>query len=62
MDAMFDTKTLDPDQHFTVVLKGLEGQGLFIEVPPLKFKNEKTRLFAFLTFDPLNFRTEWVVQ
>ncbi len=32
--VMFDTKTLDPDQHFTVFLKGLERQGLPIEVPP----------------------------
>lgn len=60
--VMFDTKTLDPDQHFTVVLNGVERQGLPIEVPPLKFRNEKRRFFAFLTFDPLNFRAEWVVQ
>lgn len=62
MGVMFNTKTLDPDQHFTVVLKGLERQGLPIEVPPLKFRNEKTRFFAFLTFDPFNYRTEWIVQ
>lgn len=60
--VMFDTKTLDPDQHFTVVLKGLERQGLPIEVPSLKFKNERRRHFAFLTFDPLNYHAEWVVQ
>lgn len=62
MGVMFDIKTLDPDQHFTVVLRGLERQGLPIEVPPLKFRNEKTRLFAFLTFDPLNIRKEWIVN
>jgi hypothetical protein len=60
--VMFNTKTLDPDQHFTVFLKGLERQGLPIEVPSLKFKNEKRRLFAFLTFDPLNIRKEWIVN
>jgi len=60
--VMFDTKTLTPDQHFTVFLKGLERQRLPIEVPPLKFRNEKRRLFAFLTFDPLNYHAEWVVQ
>lgn len=60
--VMFDTKTLDPGQPFTVVLKGLERQGLPLEVPQLKFKNERRRHFAFLTFDPLNFHAEWVVQ
>lgn len=59
---MFDTKTLDPDQHFTVVLTGVERQGLPIEVPPLKFRNEKRRLLAFLTFAPLNIRKEWIVN
>ncbi|MDH4083220.1 MAG: hypothetical protein OEV99_06205 [Nitrospira sp.] len=62
MAVMFDTKKLDPDQHFTVVLNGVERQGLPIEVPPLKFRNEKTRLFGFLTFDPLNIRKEWIVN
>ena len=60
--VMFNTKTPDPDQHFTVFLKRLKRQGVPIEVPPLKFRNEKRRLFAFLTFDPLNYHTEWEVQ
>ena len=60
--VMFDMKTLDPDQHFTVFLKGLERQRLPIEVPPLKFRNERRRLFAFLLVDPLNIRKEWIVN
>jgi hypothetical protein len=60
--VMFETKTIDPDQHFTLVLKGIERGGHPIEVPPLKFNKERRRHFNFLLFDPLNIRKEWVVQ
>jgi hypothetical protein len=60
--VMFETKTIDPDQHFTLVLKGLEKGGHPIEVPPLKFSKERRRHFDFLLFDPLSIHTEQVVQ
>jgi hypothetical protein len=60
--VIFETKTIDPDQHFTLVLKGLERGGHPIEVPPLKFNKERRRHFDFLLFDPLSIHTEQVVQ
>lgn len=59
---MFDTETLGPDRHFTLVLTGLERQEHPIEVPPLKFKKSLKMGFDFGLFDPLNFRKEWVVE
>ena len=35
--VMFETNTIDPDQHFTLIITGLESGGHPIEVPPLKF-------------------------
>jgi len=60
--VMFETRTIDPDQHFTLVLKGLKRGGHPIEVPSLKFNKERRRHFDFLLFDPLNIHTERVVQ
>lgn len=60
--VMFETRTIDPDQHFTLVITGLEKGGQPIEVPPLKFNRLRMRHLAFLLFDPLNYHAEWVVQ
>lgn len=60
--VMFETRTIDPDQHFTLVITGLEKGGQPIEVPSLKFNRLRMRHLAFLLFGPLNFQTEWAVQ
>jgi hypothetical protein len=62
ISLIFEVKTFSPDDHFMFAIDGLEREGTPIEVPPLKFKNEKKRHFDFLLFDPLNFRKEWVVE
>lgn len=59
---MFDTKTIDPHQPFTLVIDGLKKEGHPIEVPPLRFKNKRRRHFDFLLFDPLNIHKEWVAE
>lgn len=58
----FDVATISPDQRFTLLLEGLEGEDGPIDVPRLVFKMEKIRHFVFLTFDPLNVRKQWVVS
>ena len=60
--VMFEIETIDPEQHFTLVLKGLEREGHSIEVPPLKFSKERRRHLDFLLFDPLNFHAERVIE
>lgn len=60
--VIFETKTIDPEQRFTLVLKGLKRGGHPIEVPPLTFSKERWRHFDFHLFDPLSIRKEWVVQ
>lgn len=60
--VMFETNTIDPDQHFTLIITGLESGGHQIEVPPLKFDRLRTRHVAFSLFGPLRFQTEWEVQ
>ncbi len=59
---MFDIRTFDPDQPFTMILGGLEKGGQAIEIPPLRFHRQQRRHFDFILFDPLSFRTEWIVQ
>ena len=60
--VMFETTTIDPDQHFTLIIPGLESGGHPIEVPPLKFNRLRTRHVDFSLFGPLRFQREWEVQ
>lgn len=59
--VMFETKTIDPDQHFTLIITGLESGGHPIEVPPLKFNRLSKRYVVFSLFG-LPFSREWEVQ
>jgi hypothetical protein len=59
---MFETKTINPDQHFRLVLRGLERGGDPIQVPPLEFNKERRRYFYFSLIRPLSIHSEWVVQ
>lgn len=58
----FETNTIDPDQHFTLIIMGLESGGHPIEVPPLKFNKLSKRYVVFSLFGLLHFQREWEVQ
>jgi hypothetical protein len=51
--VLFSTQTLPPDQHFTVILKGLYISGQPIAAPKLRFTKQSIRLFDY-TFFQLN--------
>jgi hypothetical protein len=51
--VLFSTQTLPPDQHFTVILKGLYRSGQPIAAPKLRFTKQSTRHFDY-TFFQLN--------
>lgn len=59
--VMFATKTIGPDQDFTLVLDGLEKEGHRIDMPTLKFSKERRRHFTF-SFLNFNFPKEWAVS
>ena len=48
--VLFATQTIPPDQHFTVVLKGLSRSGQPIAAPKLTFKKQSIRYLDYTFF------------